>query len=399
MSLRAALAAPLLLAAFVAQAQTPAGRPTTTLAYREGDPFDPAVNMAAPIAYLIDLGSGRVLFEREPRRRFLPASLTKIMTAYVAFELLRAGRLQPNQRFAMSDGAFEQWHRVGSTMFLGRGQMVSVDELLQGIMTVSANDGCVVLAEGASGSVAAFVTLMNAEAKKLGMSDSHFGSPNGWPDQGATYTSARDLAILTRAMLTRHPAYYRHFVGHPGMTFNGISQNNHVPLFGRVAGADGVKTGFTNESGYGLVGSAVRDGRRLVMVVGGYDRAWQLARESRALLEWGFSAWQTRHLFAAGATVGEARVQGGAARRVPLIAPLAYSVTYPADGSAPPVKLTLRYEGPLRAPLAKGAEVATLRISTPGEPPRDLPLLAGSSTGVAEPVDRLRNGLFGLVGL
>ena len=399
MSLRAALAAPLLLAAFVAQAQTPAGRPTTTLAYREGDPFDPAVNMAAPIAYLIDLGSGRVLFEREPRRRFLPASLTKIMTAYVAFELLRAGRLQPNQRFAMSDGAFEQWHRVGSTMFLGRGQMVSVDELLQGIMTVSANDGCVVLAEGASGSVAAFVTLMNAEAKKLGMSDSHFGSPNGWPDQGATYTSARDLAILTRAMLTRHPAYYRHYVGHPGMTFNGISQNNHVPLFGRVAGADGVKTGFTNESGYGLVGSAVRDGRRLVMVVGGYDRAWQLARESRALLEWGFSAWQTRHLFAAGATVGEARVQGGAARRVPLIAPLAYSVTYPADGSAPPVKLTLRYEGPLRAPLAKGAEVATLRISTPGEPPRDLPLLAGSSTGVAEPVDRLRNGLFGLVGL
>ena len=399
MSLRAALAAPLLLAAFVAQAQTPAGRPTTTLAYREGDPFDPAVNMAAPIAYLIDLGSGRVLFEREPRRRFLPASLTKIMTAYVAFELLRAGRLQPNQRFAMSDGAFEQWHRVGSTMFLGRGQMVSVDELLQGIMTVSANDGCVVLAEGASGSVAAFVTLMNAEAKKLGMSDSHFGSPNGWPDQGATYTSARDLAILTRAMLTRHPAYYRHYVGHPGMTFNGISQNNHVPLFGRVAGADGVKTGFTNESGYGLVGSAVRDGRRLVMVVGGYDRAWQRARESRALLEWGFSAWQTRHLFAAGATVGEARVQGGAARRVPLIAPLAYSVTYPADGSAPPVKLTLRYEGPLRAPLAKGAEVATLRISTPGEPPRDLPLLAGSSTGVAEPVDRLRNGLFGLVGL
>ena len=398
MKLRAALAAPLLLAAFVAQAQAPVGR-LTTLAYREGDPFDPAVNMAAPIAYLIDLGSGRVLFEREPRRRFLPASLTKIMTAYVAFELLRAGRLQPNQRFAMSDGAFEQWHRVGSTMFLGRGQMVSVDELLQGIMTVSANDGCVVLAEGASGSVAAFVTLMNAEAKKLGMSDSHFGSPNGWPDQGATYTSARDLAILTRAMLTRHPAYYRHYVGHPGMTFNGISQNNHVPLFGRVAGADGVKTGFTNESGYGLVGSAVRDGRRLVMVVGGYDRAWQRARESRALLEWGFSAWQTRHLFAAGATVGEARVQGGAARRVPLIAPLAYSVTYPADGSAPPVKLTLRYEGPLRAPLAKGAEVATLRISTPGEPPRDLPLLAGSSTGVAEPVDRLRNGLFGLVGL
>ena len=399
MSLRAALAAPLLLAAFVVQAQVPVGLPTTAPAYREGEPFDPAVNLAAPIAYLIDLGSGQVLFEREPRRRFLPASLTKIMTAYVAFELMQAGRLQPGQRFAMSDGAFRQWQRVGSTMFLGRGQVVSVDALLQGIMTVSANDGCIVLAEGASGSVAAFVTLMNAEAKRLGMSDSHFGSPNGWPDQGATYTSARDLAILTRAMLTRHPAYYRRYVGHPGMTFNGISQHNHVPLFGRVAGADGVKTGFTNESGYGLVGSAARHGRRLVMVVGGYDRAWQRARESRALLEWGFSAWQTRRLFAAGATVGAAKVQGGSAWQVPLIAPLAYYVTYPAGGIAPPVKLTVRYEGPLSAPLVKGAEVATLRVSTAGEPSRDLPLLVGSSTAVAGPLARLRNGLFGLAGL
>ena len=399
MSLRAALAAPLVLAAFVAQAQVPAGAPIAVSSYREGDPFDPAVNLAAPIATLIDLGSGRVLFEREPRRRFLPASLTKIMTAYVAFELMQAGRIQPNQRFAMSDGAFKQWQRVGSTMFLGRGQVVSVDELLQGIMTVSANDGCIVLAEGASGSVAAFVTLMNAEARRLGMSDSHFGSPNGWPDQGATYTSARDLAILTRAMLTRHPAYYRHYVGHPGMTFNGISQHNHVPLFGRVAGADGVKTGFTNESGYGLVGSAVRNGRRLVLVVGGYDRAWQRARESRALLEWGFSAWQTKRLFAAGATVGEAKVQGGTARQVPLIAPLAYYVTYPVGGPAPPVKLTLHYQGPLRAPLAKGSQLASLRVSTPGEPPRDLPLMVGSPTGVAGPLARLRNGLFGLAGL
>lgn len=399
MSLRAALAAPLLLAAFVAQAQVPAGQPTAAPAYREGDPFDPAINMAAPIAYLIDLGSGRVLFERESRRRFLPASLTKIMTAYVAFELMQASRLQPNQYFAMSDAAFKQWQQVGSTMFLGRGQVVSVDELLLGIMTVSANDGCIVLAEGASGSVQAFVTLMNAEAKRMGMNDSHFGSPNGWPDQGATYTSARDLAILTRAMLTRHPAYYRRYVGHREMIFNGIRQHNHVPLFGRVAGADGVKTGFTNEAGYGLVGSAVRHGRRLVMVVGGYDRAWQRARESRALLEWGFSAWQTRPLFAAGATVGEARVQGGAAWKVPLIAPLPYYLTYPAGGIAPRVKLTLRYQGPLRAPLAKGAEVGTLRVSIPGEAPRDLPLLAGASTAAAGPLARLRNGLLGLVGL
>ena len=399
MSLRTALAVPLLLAAFVSQAQVPAGQRTELPAYREGDPFDPGINLAAPLAYMIDLGSGQVLFEREARRRFLPASLTKIMTAYVAFELLQAGRLQPNQRFAMSDAAFKQWHRIGSTMFLGQGQLVSVDDLLQGIMTVSANDGCIVLAEGASGSVDAFVTLMNAEAKGLGMTDSHFGSPNGWPDKGATYTSARDLAILTQAMLTRHPVYYRHYVGHPEMTFNGIRQANHVPLFGRVAGADGVKTGFTNEAGYGLVGSAVRSGRRLVMVVAGYDRAWQRARESRALLEWGFSAWETQRLFAAGAVVGEARVQGGASRQMPLVAPLAYHITYPVGRTAPPVKLTLRYDGPLRAPLRKGTDVATLRVSTPGEPPRDLRLLAGESTAVAGSFARLRNGMLGLIGL
>lgn len=395
---RTALAAPLLVAAVVAQAQIPAGTPAVA-AYREGEPFAPDADLAAPIAYLIDLGSGRVLYERESRRRFLPASLTKIMTAYVAFELMAAGRLQPNQRFALSDPAFRQWQRVGSTMFLGRGQAVSVDELLHGIMTVSANDGCIALAEGASGSVPAFVALMNAEARRLAMSDSHFGSPNGWPDQGATYTSARDLAILTRAMLTRHPAYYRRYVGHAEMTFNGIRQDNHVPLIGRVAGADGVKTGFTNESGYGLVGSAVRDGRRLVMVVGGYDRAWQRARESRALIEWGFTAWQTRRLFAAGAEVGEARVQDGAARRVPLTAPLAYYVTYRAGQSPPQVSLTLRYEGPLQAPLRKGDQVATLRISARGEVPQDLPLLTAQSVAPAGPAARLRNGLFGLVGL
>jgi D-alanyl-D-alanine carboxypeptidase (penicillin-binding protein 5/6) len=396
---RLALAAPLLLAALVAQAQVPAGPAVSQVPYREGEPFAPEVNLAAPIAYLIDLGSGRVLFERESRRRFLPASLTKIMTAYVAFELIAAGRLHPNQRFTMSDAAFKQWQRVGSTMFLGRGQQVSVDELLHGIMTVSANDGCIVLAEGASGSVPAFVALMNAEAARLGMSDSHFGSPNGWPDQGATYTSARDLAILTRAMLTRHPAAYRRYVGHREMTFNGIRQDNHVPLIGRVEGADGVKTGFTNESGYGLVGSAVRNRRRLVMVVGGYDRAWQRARESRALIEWGFAAWRTRSLFAAGETVAWARVRGGAARSVPLSAPLAYYVTYPAGAAAPEVKVMLRYRGPLQAPLTKGKQVADLRISAPGQAPQDLPLQSAQSVAAAGPLARLRDGLFGIVGL
>ena len=360
--------------------------------------IDPASGITAPIALMLDLGSGRTLYARSERRRFLPASLTKIMTAYVAFELIAAGRLDPRQRFAMSDDAFGKWHRVGSTMFVARGQVVSVDELLDGIMTVSANDGCIVLAEGASGSVAGFVALMNAEARRLGMSDSHFGNPNGWPDEGATYTSARDLAILTRAMLTRHPALYRRYVGHTGMSFNGIAQSNHVPLLGRVAGIDGVKTGYTNESGFGFVGSALRGGRRLVMVVAGYDRAGLRTRESRDFIEWGFGAWEARRLFGGGAIVGAARVQGGAARSVALASPLAAYVTVPR-GAPVRYRMALRYRGPVRAPLRAGDPVGELVVKVEGQKPSAIPLVAAQGVAVAGPLARLRNGVLEAVGL
>ena len=394
----AALALALLsIGAFGVHAQT--APPPAKIAPAPAVPFDPAVSLQAPIALMLDVGSGRVLFEREAKRRFIPASLTKIMTAYVAFELIAAGKLQPNQRFVMSDPAFDQWHQVGSTMFLSRGQSVSVDELLRAIMTVSANDGCIVLAEGASGSVARFVALMNEHARRLGMADSHFGSPNGWPDQGATYTTAHDLALLTQAMLVRHPELYRAYVGHREMTFNGIRQENHVPLMPSVVGADGIKTGFTNEAGYGLVGSALRDGRRLVMVVGGYDRAWQRARESRAFMEWGFDAWRVQRLFAAEGVVAKAQVQQGASRRLPVVAPLAYYLTLGRGERAGDVRLAVRYRGPLRAPLRRGAQVAELVISAPGQPPRKLPLVAERSVAPAGVLARLRNGLLGIVGL
>ena len=396
MNLRSLIAVPLLAAALSVQAQAP-GVPTAVAQVEPS--FTPQTALTAPIAFMLDLGSGRVLFERDANRRFMPASLTKIMTAYVAFAMLEEGRLHPAQRFAISDTAFEKWRRVGSTMFIARGQAVSVDELLRGIMTISANDGAIVLAEGAGGSVEAFVARMNAEAARLGMRDSRFGSPNGWPDAGATYTSARDLAVLTQAMLVRFPDQYRRYVGHPEMTFNGIRQENHIPLIGRVAGADGVKTGFTNEAGFGLVGSAERNGRRLVMVVAGYDRAWQRAKESRAFLEWGFAAWTARPLFARDEIVAEARVQGGARRGVPLAAPIAYFLTTPRGERMRGATLTLRYQGPLEAPIRKGAQVGSLRLTQPGQPPRDLPLIAAEGTDRAGPAARLRNGVFGLVGL
>lgn len=353
--------------------------------------------VSAPIALLIDVNGGRVLFERQSHRRFVPASLTKIMTSYVAFELIKAGKLKLDQRFTMSHEAFRKWHRVGSTMFLADGSDTSVAELLEGIVTVSANDGCVVLAEGVAGSVGAFTEMMNAEAKKLGMKDTHYNTANGWMDEGETYVSAADLATLSTALITRHPDLYARFYGHERLSFRGIEQPNHNPLYGHVEGADGVKTGFTNEAGYGLVGSAIRGGRRLMMVVGGYDHPVDRTKESRAFIEWGFAAFEAHPLFAEGARIGTAKVQGGEARSVDLVAPHPLALTLPR-GAGAHYSLSLRYKGPLRAPISKGDEVASLIVRVPGEGETRLPLVAAEGVPEAGALARLRNGLLAMLG-
>jgi D-alanyl-D-alanine carboxypeptidase (penicillin-binding protein 5/6) len=237
----------------------------------DNDPAPPAAVAAAPVALLVDLGSGRTLYEHNADQPFLPASVTKTMTAYVAFDMLAKGELREDQTFKVSREAWREWHNKGSRMFLSDGSQVPVRDLLLGIMNVSANDGAVVLAEGAGGSVAGFVGRMNATAKELGMTHSHFGTPNGWMDKGVTHVSARDLVRLAEAMIHRHPDYYRRYIGQKGMTWNGITQPNHDPTLGIVEGADGIKTGFTGEAHYNFLGSAVRGKRRLVMVLAGVE--------------------------------------------------------------------------------------------------------------------------------
>ncbi len=353
--------------------------------------------ISAPIGLLIDVNSGRVLFERQSHRRFVPASLTKIMTSYVAFELIAQGKLRLDQRFTMKPETFAKWHGVGSTMFLGNMSQTSVADLIEGIVTVSANDGCVVMAEGVAGSVPGFTAMMNAEARKLGMRDTHYNTPNGWMDEGQTWVSAADLAKLSMALITRHPALYQRFYGHHQATFGGITQNNHNPLYGHVDGADGVKTGFTNEAGYGLVGTAIRNGRRLMMVVGGYDRPVDRAEQSRALLEWGFAAWTSHPLFPKGAHLGEARVQEGEARSVGLVAPHDLALALPAGATGRPT-LAIRYKGPLRAPIAKGQQVATLVVKVAGQPDEALPLVAAQDVAKGGVLARLRDGFLALAG-
>ncbi len=363
-------------------------------------PFErvlPAVPRAdeAPVAMLVDITSGQVLHARNPDRRFMPASVTKVMTLYLAFDLIEAGKLDPAQIYEMSPAVAREWRRKGSTMFLDAGERVRVDDLLLGIANVSANDGAAVLGEGYAGSVKGWTTLMNETAWRLGMSGSHFGTPNGFPDEGRTFTTANDLVRLARAMVSRHPDKFGYYIGRSGFDYKGIAQVNHDPLIGRVAGADGIKTGFTNESGFSYLGTARRDGQRLVLVLAGVENGRLRARLARAYMEWGFSGFERRRLFDPAAVVGEARVQDGDARHVGLVGKGAVAINLP-KGSSGKLAATIRYEGPLRAPIAAGQEVAVLEVTAPGVAPARIPLYAAEAVAVAGPLDRIVNAVAGL---
>ncbi|AKM11683.1 hypothetical protein AB433_08775 [Croceicoccus naphthovorans] len=350
----------------------------------------------APIALMLDLGSGRVLFSREADRRFMPASLTKIMTLYTAFEMIEEGSLSLKQRLPVRDETFREWSGKGSTMFVPRGAAISVDTLLHAIDTVSANDGCVVLAEGAAGSVEAFTDLMNAKARELGMNDSHFNTPNGWMDEGRTYTSARDLATLAQAIITRHPDFYARYFSQPSFSYNGITQNNRNPILGYVDGADGLKTGFTNEAGYGFVGSAERDGRRLVMVLGGTESGRARKQIARDFVDWGFENWSALRLYGAGQNVASVPVQGGAESKVMLKVERSVFATAPRGASAD-ASVRVRFLGPTEAPIAEGERIASLVIETADGKTSSVPLVAAEAVPAANWWQRLRNGLVGLV--
>ncbi len=360
-------------------------------------PQPPVIAKQAPVAMLVDLGADAILYAEDADLRFVPASMTKVMTAYVAFGLMAQGKLKATDRYTVKETTARQWSGKGTSLFLKPGESVPVDALLHGIATVSANDASVVLAEGFAGDVATWTRLMNAEASRLGMADSHFGTPNGWPDNGSTYVSARDLVRLSGALIERYPEQYRRYFGQKRFTWNGITRESHDPTVGIVPGADGIKTGFTREAGYNFLGSAERDGRRLVMVVAGAKSESQRADISRELLEWGFSAWRRNALFAANTLVGTALVQGGTEHTVGLLAPREIYAVSGAEVSAglEAGDLLIKYDGPLVAPIVEGAEIATLEIRN-ASGPTYVPLRAARSVPAAGFFHRLLNGLAGL---
>lgn len=360
----------------------------------------PPYTSEAPIAYMKDLASGAVLYNKGGQTRIPPASMAKMMTAHVAFRLIQTGDLKLDTKFTVRPETWQKWHgpAAGSTMFLSAGEQVSVENLLHGIVTLSGNDACVVLAEGIAGTEQAFVALMNEEAKRLGLKNSNFGNSNGWPDEGATYVTAEDLANLAEATVEETPDLYKRFYAARsftwGKTMGGqdIQQGNRNPILGRIAGADGLKTGHTQEAGFGFTGSAEQDGRRLVMVVAGLSTFNGRISESVRFMDWGFKAWKAQPLFKKGQTVETAEVQLGSATSVPLVAPRDIAVTLPRTASAN-ISVKVAYTGPIKAPIAKGQRIAHLIVSTPDTPPQILPLVAGEAVSEAGIFGRMWNGL------
>ena len=364
----------------------------------------PPFDTPAPVAFLKDLSSGAVLYAKDPDRRIPPASMAKMMTTHLAFYLIKKGDLKLNQMCQVRPETWRQWHgpQAGSTMFLSAGEQVSVENLLHGIVTLSGNDASVVLAECVAGTEPAFAALMNQEAKRLGMANSNFGNSNGWPDEGVTFTTARDLARLAQATIEETPDLYKQFYQKEsftwGRTLGGnqpITQGNRNPLLGKVAGADGLKTGHTAEAGYGFTGSAEQNGRRLVMVLAGLGSYNQRIDESVKFMNWGFRAWKAQPLFAKGKQVAVAKVQLGEEDEVALLAPRNLAVTLPM-GPSGNVRVKVVYDGPIKAPIRQGQHVANLVVQTGDTPPQSMPLVAAQAVGEAGFFDRLFAGFAAL---
>jgi D-alanyl-D-alanine carboxypeptidase (penicillin-binding protein 5/6) len=358
----------------------------------------PSFDTDAPIAYMTDLSSGAVLFEKNADKQIPPASMAKMMTVYVAFDLIKKGKLKLDDKFRVNEATWIKWNNQGSAMFLGVGDQVSVSDLLHGIVTLSGNDACVVLAEGIAGTEEAFVELMNKRAKELGMSKSRFGNSNGWPDEGRTMVTARDLANLGSSTVNNFPKLYNTFYGQDEFEWNGIKQSNRNPLMGKVAGSDGLKTGHTEEAGYGFTGSAEQKGRRLVSVLAGLDSYGGRIEESVKFMNWGFNAWEPKKLFDKGTKIQNAEVQLGDSSTVSLVAAKDLFATIPkaSDGQ---ISMKVTYNGPIKAPIVKGQPIATLIVTTADAGQQSVSLVAGEDIGEAGFFDRVWAGLKSLLGL
>ena len=333
---------------------------------------------AAPHAILIDAESGSILFEKNADQLMAPSSLAKLMTAEVVFNELKQGHITFDTEYIVSEYA---WRHGGapshtSSMFAPIHSRVAVKDLLYGMIIQSGNDACITLAEGLAGTEPKFAALMTRRARELGLTKSFFSNSTGLPDPPLVVT-ARELAILARHIIKTYPEHYSIY-GEKEFTWNKIRQQNRNPLLAMNIGADGMKTGFTQDGGYGLVGSATQNGLRLIVVVNGLKTATERANEGKRLLEWGFKGFEQRYLFAEGQTIGAAKLFGGAQWSVPLQAPGGVNLLVPR-GSTERILARIVYSGPVRAPVQEGQAIGMLKVWRGDNVVLEVPLHAAES--------------------
>lgn len=344
---------------------------------------DTAVDTEAKHALIIEAETNTVLFDKYGEERMPPASMSKIMTAYVVFGMLKDGKIRLTDEFPVSERA---WKLGGSKMFVGIGGRVSVENLIQGMLVQSGNDACVVLAEGLSGSEAAFVDLMNQKAPEIGLKNSHFANVTGLPDPN-DWMTAQDLATLAMRMIQDFPEYY-HYFSEKDFQFNNIDQGNRNPLLYLNIGADGLKTGHTDEAGYSLTASVVRGDRRIILVIGGLTSMKSRASESERLVEWAFREFNDYKLFKAGDKVDDAEVWLGSEPKVGMTIGGDLTVTLPRR-SRRDLKVSVVYDSPIPAPVKKGDQIGKVVVSGPDIKPIERPLLAATDVAPIGTIGRM----------
>nr|WP_229428739.1 D-alanyl-D-alanine carboxypeptidase family protein [Microvirga pudoricolor] len=346
----------------------------------------------APQAILMDADTRAVLFEKNPDQLNAPASMAKVMTAEVVFRELKNGRLTMDSEFTVSENAWRKGGAGsgGSAMFAKVHTPVRVEDLLRGLIIQSGNDAAITFAEGIAGTEENFARMMNERAKEIGLANSTFRNATGYGDPQQKVT-VRDLAKLALYVIETYPDYYKLY-GEREFTWNKIRQQNRNPLLAMDIGADGLKTGNIDESGYGLIGSAVQNGQRLIVVVNGLKTARDRANEARKILDWGFRSFESRQFFAASDVIGEAQVFGGDSRSVPLVANKPIKVLMPR-GEGDRMQARILYTGPLQAPVQKGAQVGRLQITRGDAIALETPLYAGEDVGVGTLRQRAFDGL------
>jgi len=337
-------------------------------------------------AVLLDANTGTILFAKNADEQVPPASLAKLMTMEVVFHALKVGRLSMDDEFQVSENAWRTGGAVsgGSTMFAELGSSIRVEDLIQGVIVQSANDGCIIIAEGMAGSEGLFARLMNARAREIGLDNSIFTNSTGLPDPLQKVTM-RDLAKLADYIRREYPEYYKYY-SQPQFTWNKILQRNRNPLLTMDIGADGMKTGYTEESGYAIVGSIKKDGRRLIVAMSGLEDQRARGEEARKLLEWGLRAFEPYLIFKKDEEIGNVRLYGGEQLTVPVTVKEDLSILLPiADRDN--MKARVIYTGPIIAPVEKGQEIATLKVWIGDNLSQETPLYAAYSVGLG-PIHR-----------